>query len=265
MNGLSNLINLFLIILMYNIIYTFFLFKIKMGKRKHTTRKQHIYNMHGCSRMRSKRYSRKHMHRRHLGGNNSYSHTYPNKGPAASSQTIYNSVASQYGGCGGTCPLTNPVVGGRARGKQLGGKCACGLPSFGLFGGAGAENGSNIIAGIDMNGFVINGEQHRNGCQCTDCKVRRHDPTVDDITMQGGNSGLVGKPWTSNPSSWPSGHNGNHYKQNMLGGSASNFMSNDLVNLGRQMQYGVGSAYNALAGYSAPVNPLPWKGQLQPR
>lgn len=239
-----------------------------MGKRKHTARKQHLYKMHGCSRkrgMRNKRYSQKHIHHRHLGGSNL--HAYPNKGPAASSQTIYNSVASQYGGCGGTCPLTNPVVGGRRR-RQLGGKCACGLPSFGLFGGNG--NGNNIVAGIDMNGLVIKGEQHRNGCQCTDCKIMRHDSTVEDINiddMLGGNnnSGFVGKPWTSNPSSWPSGHNGNHYKQNMLGGSASNFMSNDLVNLGRQLQYGVGSAYNALSGYSAPVNPLPWKGQLQPR
>jgi len=27
----------------------------------------------------------------------------------------------------------------------------------------------------------------------------------------------------------------------------------------------VGSAYNALAGYSAPVNPLPWKDQFPSR
>jgi hypothetical protein len=36
----------------------------------------------------------------------------------------------------------------------------------------------------------------------------------------------------------------------------------DLVNMGRQMLFGAGSAYNAYGGYAAPTNPLPWKGQL---
>ena len=46
------------------------------------------------------------------------------------------------------------------------------------------------------------------------------------------------------------------------GGTLSNFLSQDLINLGRQFQYGLGSAYNGIAGYASPVNPLPWKGQL---
>jgi hypothetical protein len=46
------------------------------------------------------------------------------------------------------------------------------------------------------------------------------------------------------------------------GGTLSNFMGQDLINLGRQFQFGVGSAYNALAGYSSPVNPMPWKDQF---
>ena len=46
------------------------------------------------------------------------------------------------------------------------------------------------------------------------------------------------------------------------GGTLSNFLGQDLINLGRQFQFGVGSAYNALSGYPAPVNPLPWKDQL---
>ncbi len=40
------------------------------------------------------------------------------------------------------------------------------------------------------------------------------------------------------------------------------FLPDDLVNLGRQVSYGVGSAYNTLAGYPQPVNPLPYKDQL---
>lgn len=36
----------------------------------------------------------------------------------------------------------------------------------------------------------------------------------------------------------------------------------DLVNLGMDMSFNVKSAYNALGGYSAPINPLPYKDQL---
>jgi hypothetical protein len=42
------------------------------------------------------------------------------------------------------------------------------------------------------------------------------------------------------------------------GGTLSNFVYEDLVNVGRQVQFGLGSTYNALSGYSAPVNPMPW-------
>ena len=46
------------------------------------------------------------------------------------------------------------------------------------------------------------------------------------------------------------------------GGAMSNFFTQDLINLGRQFQFGMGSAYNALSGYGAPTNPMPWKDQL---
>ena len=46
------------------------------------------------------------------------------------------------------------------------------------------------------------------------------------------------------------------------GGAFSNMLGQDLINLGRQMSYGTGSAYNAVLGHKEPVNPLPWKGQL---
>ena len=111
-------------------------------------------------------------------------------------------------------------------------------------------------------------------------------------------NGLAGSPWTPAISGWPGvdGIQGdrnhfplNTYKndisrqmvdvgpnppfvvggrkrvkgrtQKQRGGSLSNFLTQDLVNLGRQVQFGVGTAYNALSGYSAPVNPLPWKDQ----
>jgi len=63
-------------------------------------------------------------------------------------------------------------------------------------------------------------------------------------------------------------HRSNHTKtdtkkhRKQRGGTLSNFLGQDLINLGRQLGYGVGSAFNGLNGYPAPVNPLPWKGQL---
>jgi hypothetical protein len=52
------------------------------------------------------------------------------------------------------------------------------------------------------------------------------------------------------------------YTKKRKGGGFSNFLGQDVVNLGRQIGFGVGSAYNALYGYPAPTNPLPWVGQL---
>jgi len=46
------------------------------------------------------------------------------------------------------------------------------------------------------------------------------------------------------------------------GSTASNLLGQDLINVGRQFQFNVGSAWNGLKGYEQPVNPLPWKDQL---
>lgn len=51
-------------------------------------------------------------------------------------------------------------------------------------------------------------------------------------------------------------------RKNKRGGTLSNFLGQDLINLGRQFQYGVGTSYNAIRGYSSPVNPMPWKDQM---
>jgi hypothetical protein len=115
-------------------------------------------------------------------------------------------------------------------------------------------------------------------------------------------NGLVGKPWTPAIGGWPGVDNisggrnylgGNTYDTDISrqmvspganppfltggnrkkkshkgktrkqrGGTSTNFLGQDLINLGRQFQFGLGSTYNALAGYSAPVNPMPWKDQL---
>ena len=45
-------------------------------------------------------------------------------------------------------------------------------------------------------------------------------------------------------------------------GGLSNFMYQDLVNVGRQFTTGIQNSYNALNGYSPLPSPLPWKDQL---
>lgn len=48
-------------------------------------------------------------------------------------------------------------------------------------------------------------------------------------------------------------------KQKIMGGG---ILPQDLVNLGNDLDYNFKSAYNAINGYKAPVNPLPYRDQL---
>ena len=223
------------------------------GRRR---KSQRIYKMRGCNK---KTYRKK-----YLGGSNPdlawpsnnvptvpnpyLAYTYPSSGPAAGGFNFLNPQSVIRGGSqkGGYCPTCNMQSGG-----QKGG--CCGACSTSMLGGAGN-----------------NGIPYPNG--------------------------LAGAPWTPKSSGWPgvdgvSGNRNyialNEYKvdpqtamiatganppfsiggrkqkgRKQKGGTTSNFLSQDLINLGRQFQYGVGTVYNGLLGYSAPVNPMPWKGQL---
>jgi hypothetical protein len=122
------------------------------------------------------------------------------------------------------------------------------------------------------------------------------------LKQMGGDSSFVGKPWTPNSTGWPGvdgvDNSRNHYSlntyqndisrqmvnlganppftggkrhtrrhkrkynKNKKGGAWSNFMTQDLVNLGRGMEYGIGTVYNTINGYTPPTNPLPWKDQM---
>ena len=46
------------------------------------------------------------------------------------------------------------------------------------------------------------------------------------------------------------------------GGTLSNFIGQDLINLGRQFNFNAGSSWNAIRGNAQTVNPLPWKDQM---
>jgi hypothetical protein len=219
------------------------------GRRR---KSQRIYKMRGCNK---KTYRKK-----YLGGSNPdmnlaypsnnvptvpnphLAYTYPARGPAPGGWGFLNPQSVIRGG--GSCPTCNMA------GGQKGG--CCGACSTSMLGGAG-NNGipyPNGLAGTPWtpksSGWpgVDGVDGNRNYIAPNQYKV---DPQTAMIATG------------ANPPFSIGGRRGRKQK----GGSTSNFLSQDLINLGRQFQYGLGTVYNGLLGYSAPVNPLPWKGQLQ--
>lgn len=228
------------------------------GRRR---KSQRIYKMKGCNR--------KTQRKKYLGGSNMnmnlaypsnnvptvpnphLAYTYPARDPPAGGFNFLNPTnsikggASQKGGCG--CGLQS---GGAS---QKGGFC----PTCSFTGGAG-NNGipyPNGLAGTpwtpESSGWPgVDGiDGNRNYLAHNDYKV---DPQTAIIATG------------ANPPFSIGGRRGRKQKGlKQKGGTMSNFISQDIINLGRQIQFGVGSVYNGLLGYSAPVNPMPWKGQLQ--
>lgn len=236
--------------------------------KKTFRKKQKVYKMKGCSTKTRKNY---------LGGSADINLAYTGNNRVP---TVPNPFLA-YTGKGGACnsnltPDLSIPVNINAMNKTV---PNTGPPS-------GGYNFLNPI-GFQRGGTV----GHRSECKCSECKTK----------MTGGNpgipypDGLVGSSWNPSPSGLP-GVNGIQGDRNYLahnnyptdisrqmiytganppfsiggkkktrkqrGGTLSNFLGQDLINLGRQFQFGVGSAYNALAGHSGPVNPMPWRGQL---
>ena len=226
------------------------------GRRR---KSQRIYKMKGCNR--------KTQRKKYLGGSNmDMNLAYPsNNVPTVPNPHLaYTYPAS--GPLAGGWGFLNPTYGIKGGASQKGG-CGCGLQSGGSKnkkGGCCGACSTSMLGGAGNNGIPYP-------------------------------NGLAGAPWTPASSGWPGvdgiGGNRNYLAHNdykvdpqtamiatganppfsiggkkrrkQKGGSTSNFISQDLINLGRQIQFGVGNVYNGLLGYSAPVNPMPWKGQLQ--
>jgi hypothetical protein len=252
------------------------------GKSMRKSRKnQKIYKMKGCSKktLRNKKY---------LGGSSAADLNLAYTGKPV--QSVPNPFLAYNGKGGASCssnltPSLAIPVNTNAADKTL--------PNTGpvSLGGLGTPflNPQGAQRGGGCGPLCMVGGKHRDECKCSSCK------------MKGGNKGipypdgLVGSPMTSQPSGWPGvdgvqgGRNyiapnnyhtdvqtamistgaqppfsigGSRKSRKQKGGTLSNFMAQDLINLGRQINFGLGSAYNALAGYSAPTNPLPWKDQL---
>jgi len=206
---------------------------------------------------------------------------YPNTGPPLNGFNFLNPVNQQSGGncdCGGMSLMKGggcgcgglPFMSGGNKNSNThkhrdGCKCStCKMNSKSMMsGGGGCSTGNNGIP--YPNGLV--GKPYVNSSNLPgangipgDANYYSNNTYNNDISRQmvdvGANPPFLGFLGLKGGRK--------HTKKNrkQRGGTLSNFLGQDLINLGRQLGHGVGTAFNALNGYHAPVNPLPWKGQL---
>jgi hypothetical protein len=244
------------------------------------SKKQKLYKMKGCSK--------KNKSRKHFGGSsmnlaytgkpifslpnpnlaytpsnktggsgvrintNAENPVYPNTGGPPSSQNWLNS-STQRGGCGGTCGL---IRGGASKHRT---DCKCSICK-GQKGGNGLPYGQGLpemkplLAPNGLTGeswgadFKWPGTNNVGGDH-NHYSLNTYAPV--DISRQMQNVG-------AQPPFLGGGKRKNKNKSKKQRGG-SNFLYQDLVNIGRQFQFGLGSTYNALRGYDSPVNPMPWQ------
>ncbi len=259
-----------------------------MGKT--SRRHQKLYKMKGCSKNKTCK--------NYLGGSADINLAYPSNNVPTQSNPFLAYTGK--GGANALKPETYMPVNTNAADKTLPntGPVATGynfLNPQGLQSGGNCGTGMCMAGGSAPNmGYMVGGKRHRSGCKCSKCKSRMQKGGNPGIPYP---NGLTGSAWTPATSGWPGvdgvqgGRNFlalNEYKvdpqtaliatganppfsvgggrrsrsKKQKGGALSNFLGQDLINLGRQFQFGLGSAYNALSGFSAPVSPLPWRDQI---
>jgi hypothetical protein len=251
-----------------------------MSRSKTSKRHQKVYKMRGCSK--KSRCTRKKYHGGSCSSNlattsnvNGANPLYPNSGPPSTGFNFLNPLNLQRGG---SCNCGSIMSGGK-KGHRNGCRCSkCKKNRSSMYGGfyKASNNSSSLSNWAD--GSI---------------------GTSYDAPMKGGSHpvSLVGSPYV-NPGNLP-GVNGlpgdaNYYSVNNYnndvsrqmvnlgankpflnlkggkkyrtrkhrGGGFNDFISQDLLNFGRQLNYGASSTFNALNGTAGPANPLPWKDQL---
>jgi hypothetical protein len=178
---------------------------------------------------------------------------YPNTGGPPAHQGWINSSTQRGGSCGGTCGL---LKGGGPHRKGC--KCSeCKLKrqkgGNGLPYGEGLAPMKPILAPSGLTGETWGADfkwpgTNDVGGDHNHYSLNKYAPV--DISRQMQDTG-------AQPPFLGGGKKNKTRKQR--GGALSNFMYQDLVNVGRQFQYGLGSTYNALRGFDSPVNPMPWQ------
>jgi len=233
-----------------------------MNSRKKNSKKatQRIYKMRGCNKSGCKKKSRK----RYLGGS---SYADINLAYPANIQSVPNPhlayTQNKHGG-NSAYPAKDPPPGFNfinSQSTQRGG-FNCGIKIGGgkkMTGGSG-NNGIPYPNGLVGSGWTpaISGWPGVDGIDGNRNYLELNKYPTDPQTSMI-NVGAQ-PPFTGGSKKRKNVKKGKKMVQK--GGALSNFFFQDLINLGRQFQYGVGSTYNSLTGYPSPVNPMPWKGQL---
>ena len=195
---------------------------------------------------------------------------YPNTGPPFNGFNFLNPVNQQKGG---SCGCGLPFMSGGAshtHKHRHGCKCSSCKMNAGsmMSGGGGCATGNNGIPypnGLvgkpyvnssnlpGANGIIGNANYYSNNTYNNDVSremvnVGANPPFLGFLGLKGGSSKYR--------------HKNTKKIRKQRGGTFSNFLGQDFINLGRQLGHGVGSAFNALNGYPAQASPLPWKDQL---
>ena len=204
------------------------------GKSKSKSRKQNVYNMKGCSKSKTRK--NKHIF---LGGSADLSLAYPAKEATGE----FNFLNPQVAGCGSDmCSI----------------KGGSSLPyPNGLLGDAWTPSISGWpgIDGISMDRNHLGYNTYDNDVSRQMQDVGANPPYT---YLKGGKRRNTYKRSKNNKTKNANKNNKKRKRKTQKGG----FLGQDLINVGRQIQYGIGSAYNGIRGFTSPVNPLPWKDQL---
>ena len=194
---------------------------------------------------------------------------YPNTGPPIGGFNFLNPLNQQRGGgCG--CGMSFMNGGGKNMKHRDECKCSsCKTKRKGMTGGGGCTTGNNGIQypnGLVGKPFVnptnlpgANGIS--GGANYYSINTYNNDVSRQMVDV-GANRPFLGFSAFKGGKRHKMNNNRTKKYRKQRGGTLSNFLGQDLINLGRQITYGAGSAFNALNGYPAPVNPLPWKDQL---
>lgn len=265
--------------------------------KKYSKKKQKLYKMKGCSKTRKNRLGGSYLaytgEKINMETNPFLAYT--GKGGNSCGLSNTSNIPLNTNASNPAYPNTGPLPRGdiflNPSNPQLGGGCGCGL-----IGGGKRKTKKGGCGPLCNMGFMVGGTMHRLNCKCSECKKRKAQkggnsgiPYANglvgnsiELGKEGGLPGENGIPGDRNYIPYNTYNNdvsrqmvdlgantpflkgGKKQKgiKKQKGGNLSNFLTQDLINLGRQFQYGVGTAYNALAGYNAPINPLPWKDQF---
>jgi len=184
-------------------------------------------------------------------GGNSY---LPNLIPSATAPLNYKPILG-VGQNGGSCSSCGqmPVIGGQAGGQTGESFFKPAAPIPGPI--TGSAWGAPVNQWPGMNN--IGGDRNYLQSYNTNNNIVSNDPALQMNMNDSGyntlNSKVGGRKYGKNPSSIRS------RSKSIRGGG---LVPQDLVNLGNDFSFNLKSTYNALNGYKAPVDPLPYKGQF---